>query len=407
MENLEEDSLYPTLLNALITGGLEPIAQAAFDYLKHPFILVDAEYNRLVQIPNEPIGDMIWDSIWENDGVPLNLLQLFSDEHLLQKNYNSNKSFFANWGSLEKCPRILSNISVKNSIVGYTATLYLHDACTEHDLAAIDLISQVFAIEFQRQNLHVTEVHTMWALFLTNLFEGKIKNHKDLAQWKLYTKHSLNRDFCVVAAQPYKGTSEQSSLPYIRKSIESFYPLLHPVISDEYLYFLLSDISSNHSYKSELKSLVANLADYNLHIGVSYRFSDVLDIGIYKDQATLAVANGSSSADPSHVYFYQDCALGEFFLGASEHMNKQNYLHPAIHELRDYDKEKNTDYLHTLSVYILSMCNASETLKQLHIHRNTLPYRLRAIEKIANLDLNDARTCAHLLCSFYLLQYAE
>ncbi len=169
---------------------------------------------------------------------------------------------------------------------------------------------------------------------------------------------------------------------------------------------MLSDISSNHSYESELKGLVTNLKGYDLHIGVSYRFSDILDIGIYKAQATYAIANCLPASDPS-VYFYQDCALDEFFKKASENMHKQNYLHPAITMLQGYDKEKNTDYLHTLSVYILSMCNASETLKQLHIHRNTLPYRLRAIEKIANLDLNDVRTCAHLLCSFYLLKYAE
>jgi len=398
-----EDSLYRMLLHALITGGLESIARVASDYLKRPFILVDAEYNRLIQIPDEPIGDLIWDSIWEHGGVSLNLIQLFSDDHLLQRNYNSNKAFFVDWGTSKQCPRILSNIVVKNSVVGYTATLYPHGSCTEHDLHTIDLISKVFAVEFQRQNLHVTEVHTVQALFLMNLFEGKIKSRKDLLQWEPHIAHSLGSDFCVVAAQPGKGASEQSLLPYMRKSIEDLYPSTPPVISGEHLYFLLTEISDNRSYESKLKSLVSNLQNYNLNIGVSYRFSDILDIGIYKNQAAFAVAD-DSSAFGSTVHFYQNCALDEFFFQAAQHMHEQNYLHPAIAKLREYDSKKKTDYLNTLSVYILSMCNVSETLEQLHIHRNTLPYRLKMIEELADIDLHDKKTCAHLLCSFYLMK---
>ena len=86
-----------------------------------------------------------------------------------------------------------------------------------------------------------------------------------------------------------------------------------------------------------------------------------------------------------------------------EYIEPQNYIHPAIETLRVYDRQNGTEYLKTLNVYITSMCRHSATIKKLHIHRNTLLYRLKKIEELTGNSLEDERFCALLLCNFYLL----
>ncbi|MCB0089349.1 MAG: helix-turn-helix domain-containing protein [Caldilineaceae bacterium] len=44
----------------------------------------------------------------------------------------------------------------------------------------------------------------------------------------------------------------------------------------------------------------------------------------------------------------------------------------------------------TLEAFFECHGNLSQTAAQLHIHRNTLTYRLERIAEIAQLDLNDA-----------------
>ena len=38
----------------------------------------------------------------------------------------------------------------------------------------------------------------------------------------------------------------------------------------------------------------------------------------------------------------------------------------------------------------------------MHIHRNTLDYRLQKIIDITGIDFNDSMEYTHLLCSFYI-----
>lgn len=59
----------------------------------------------------------------------------------------------------------------------------------------------------------------------------------------------------------------------------------------------------------------------------------------------------------------------------------------VLHELLAYDAEKNTDYLETLKIYIDTNYNVSETARMMHLHRQSLLYRLEKLESLCNLSL--------------------
>jgi len=54
-----------------------------------------------------------------------------------------------------------------------------------------------------------------------------------------------------------------------------------------------------------------------------------------------------------------------------------------------YDKEKNAELVETLEGFFECHGNLSQTAARLHIHRNTLAYRIEQISTIAQLDLDD------------------
>ena len=51
------------------------------------------------------------------------------------------------------------------------------------------------------------------------------------------------------------------------------------------------------------------------------------------------------------------------------------------------DRENNTDLYYTLKVYLLNENNVTMEADSLHIHRNTLVYRLEKIQKKTGLDV--------------------
>ena len=64
-----------------------------------------------------------------------------------------------------------------------------------------------------------------------------------------------------------------------------------------------------------------------------------------------------------------------------------------------------TDFLITLRAYTDNLCNTADTAKELHIHRNTLLYRLNKIEELTHSSLRDPETFMHLIISFYMMDW--
>ncbi|SMD25213.1 DNA-binding transcriptional regulator, PucR family [Lentzea albidocapillata] len=63
-----------------------------------------------------------------------------------------------------------------------------------------------------------------------------------------------------------------------------------------------------------------------------------------------------------------------------------------LDRLNDHDRVHSTDYEETLSVYLNSFGDVSAAADRLHIHANSLRYRLKRLAEIAELDLEDPQT---------------
>jgi DNA-binding PucR family transcriptional regulator len=66
-------------------------------------------------------------------------------------------------------------------------------------------------------------------------------------------------------------------------------------------------------------------------------------------------------------------------------------LERLVEPLVGYDRERGSDLIRTLQVYLATGANASEAADRLFLHRNSLLYRLVRIGELTGLDLKDPR----------------
>ena len=78
-------------------------------------------------------------------------------------------------------------------------------------------------------------------------------------------------------------------------------------------------------------------------------------------------------------------------------------MHPAMAGLAAMDREEGTEYIRTLRALLLNTFNQQETAQALGIHRTTLAYRLRRLQKLTGLDIGDARQMFHVAVSLKLM----
>ena len=75
--------------------------------------------------------------------------------------------------------------------------------------------------------------------------------------------------------------------------------------------------------------------------------------------------------------------------------------------LVDYDRARGTPLLKTLEVYLQRHGNLRQSSRDLHIHLNTLHYRLHRITEVTGIDLKDADARLDLLLALRVRALAE
>ncbi|MBF4694187.1 helix-turn-helix domain-containing protein [Fusibacter ferrireducens] len=159
---------------------------------------------------------------------------------------------------------------------------------------------------------------------------------------------------------------------------------------DSLLAFVQTEYQNN--YSNVFKNLL-------IKIGISNTFTEISQFKeAYENSRHTVHLIKSDQASVKWLYF-KDIHIKRFLLANKPEdliSYTQNLLNPLLH----YNNASREDFLNTLSTYLKSNCNWSYTKEQLHIHGNTLTYRLNRIEEILNLDLNNYQDRLRLQIAF-------
>ena len=139
-----------------------------------------------------------------------------------------------------------------------------------------------------------------------------------------------------------------------------------------------------------------------LAVGISMPVYRLGELAIAYEQALFAInvdGNGGIRRAADHAMTFLLRLLSE---------NRMSALlrHPAIALLKNYDEKNHTDLLLTLETYLNHNCSQNRTAETLHVHLNSLKYRLRRIVDLTGLDLHDSEELLYLQISFRIKPYA-
>lgn len=92
----------------------------------------------------------------------------------------------------------------------------------------------------------------------------------------------------------------------------------------------------------------------------------------------------------SPVTYFGDLGLYQLLTGLGSNPEAARFYRKTLGKLISHDDSRNTELVQTLDAFFSCHGNLSQTATRLHIHRNTLTYRLEQIAHITQLDLDDA-----------------
>jgi purine catabolism regulator len=91
----------------------------------------------------------------------------------------------------------------------------------------------------------------------------------------------------------------------------------------------------------------------------------------------------------SPVTYFGDLGLYQLLTALSSNPEAARFFRKTLRPLIEHDDNRNAELVETLDAFFSCHGNLSQTAVRLHIHRNTLAYRLERIAAITRMDLDD------------------
>lgn len=142
-------------------------------------------------------------------------------------------------------------------------------------------------------------------------------------------------------------------------------------------------------------------------ISVSDVFRDFSNIRRYYEQAKKAQLLMKKLDKDRSICLYESVRIYDMLSAASDQTGLPQtglplYLRGPEIELYKYDMEHGTEYFRTIYSYIKNSRRLQDVSDELHIHKNTVSYRINRIRELFEVDFNDAET----RIGFYLAYHA-
>ncbi|WP_099157476.1 PucR family transcriptional regulator [Virgibacillus ndiopensis] len=148
---------------------------------------------------------------------------------------------------------------------------------------------------------------------------------------------------------------------------------------------VLNEFIQNFTHKISERLQISNVTGsfgniYNSPQYMKDSYTQALKVLEVKEQFPQELQN---------IFSYQELGIYQFLDELYQIRTREHYLNYSIEKLKEYDRLHHSELLATLKVYLECDSNVHRAAKLIHVHTNTLNYRLKRIVDIAEIDLKD------------------
>ena len=391
------------LFHAVCSPYMERVIEAAHEIFDRPVLFLDEYFHLVNMSPDTPQGIPLWDMLYEKKA-------LSSDQKT------------ALLGELEPEPGegrfvdgtpfrgLLSPVILDRRNRGYVLCFWEKDNPAQEDFRLMEMILQAVRVRAS------TRTHTIgsWSISLSEKLKNLLEEGRDLPEETVITRgmeSSLAPMYviCVVpmGALPAQRDFAQEAVQQLQQQHHNVICLIHGdsiVLLCTGLPTVFQEQDVRDTYL--IKQLTEFFLNKDMLLGISDRFHMLHTVYSHYRQALLVASMAERMGMAGAVAFPQLMPL-PLFMPLVEKRDAVAFIPPELLAVRRYDAEHGTNFMETLKIYSLGLFHKRKAARALHIHVNTLGYRLSQVEELFGLGSESQRDQLRLICSFLILSLAE
>lgn len=392
-------------LNALIYGkfSLQKIIDLATEMVEMPLNVLDLNHNVLAISSRLDAPD---DRLWESIKLGYDYVDY---DMVLEGRPTMSDIICAPGASVE----MISNISkhfIKVSMLfnqGHAvATLGMHKTSDfdkpfeKYNLQIYDYIVEKLNRNFNLFFEEKADRGLLYEEFLHDIFNRKFKNSDEIEDLLLKLGFNPKAKY-LIGLICFRNTQIRTDyyftmMDYLERIINDS----KCIVMDSFIYIIIPVADGEYLADVMQIRLSEFLTTYNCLCLLSPVFTSFEEL--YKINAMFKVVLEylKRHAYNDRLYHFYEFADQYSKWLLAENMPINTIEHPMIRKIIDYDKKHKSDYLETLKCYFKNESSIAITSNYLHMHRNSLLYRINRIEKLLGVSLDDWKVREQL--SFFM-----
>ncbi len=409
--NLKSDIITASnsILNSISKNeGINNIINILYDHLKNPIIIAnDANYLCSYNNRDYNLNNAIWkDYIKYKYPDPYYLDKIYYNIRAQQSLSKKNEPIIIDSLNIMEDRVIVCPIIINNFNMAYIYVLESNKKFTENDIKLLNSLKKILAPviinDLQFDYTHSTQLNS---IFYYMLSAKNVEPHFLDKTCEILNLNPKSDFFLVTISFPNKSMDT--------KNLKNTYNLIKQIFFNQFLFIYKNNIcvlyidtknKNPKDFKIESEIFLEQCNKHNMIVGVSDTFSNLHNIKLAYEQTLKAIDFSRKSENNSHVFYYCD-----FMLMNVVHSFLINEYTNTVVDLNfmKFINSASEEYLEMLKIFIDNNGNIKKSADELHIHYNTLKYRLNKISDEYCMDLDDLNYIIKLKLSYIALDFIE
>lgn len=410
MENLTEVHQITAgmhiLVNALFSGnGLQYLVDTATRLFSNPIYVVDLQ-NKYLAISDGiiPEDDFFREESESGYISETGIRSIRSNK--LDEKVRKSKTAYYYVNELVQKGMLVDAVHIQDIEVGHVMMMESEQPFREFDADFFHRFCKLVSMELQKDSAYVRNKGVMYSYFLADLIKNPDRSIQDIKNRLRVLGYKLKETFYIVAIPSAGHSTSDLKLEVILEQMRHIFPESIYVIYEDTIVFLISKDMDQNLSEFEMTKLSDYLSANHLKAGVSNFYQDLEDTARFYQQAVDSVFLGLKLGDPSPIYSFSDYYLYKMLeCFEKEDAQIRFLIHPGLMKLHLYDQSKGTDFMITLKEYLKQPGQPSKIAEKLHIHKNTLLYRMGKIKEITNCDFCYGEDFMNFNLSMMIMKY--
>ena len=394
------------LSNALFSGnGLQHLVDTASHLFGNPIFVVDLQ-SKYLAISAGIIPDNDFFREEKASGyISEKGIRSIRANKLDEKIRKSDTAYYYVNELVEK-GMLVDAVHIHDIEVGHVMMLESQHPFREFDPDFFHRFCKLVSMELQKNSAYSKNKGVMYSYFLADLIKNPKQDVSDIKERLKALGYNLKETFYIIAIPPASYSFSDLKLEVILEYLKGIFSGSIYVIYEDTIVFLISRAMNQNLSEYEISHLSEYLSANQLKAGISNFFQNLEDVSRFYQQAIDSVHLGLKLKDPAPIYYYSDYYLYQMLeIYEKEDSEIRFLIHPGLMKLYFYDQKKNTDLMITLREYLTQPGQPARIAENLHIHKNTLLYRMGKIKEITDCDFIEGEDFMNFNLSIRIMKY--